>query len=288
MGQIQDQMVADMKVRGLSENTQQLYLQLVRQFIAYFMRPPAQLGTPEVRAWLLSLLTVSRFSPSTVNVAIAALRFLFSTTLSRPDVMAPIRCVRCKHHQPDVLAGREVALLLEHAHSSKQRAIFMLLYGAGLRVSEAMRLRVEDIDSQRMVLHIREPKNRRDRIVALPRIALDALRTYWKEFRSGCRTGFLFPGQRANETMTRSAVLQAVRKAARSAGITKRVHPHLLRHSFATHLIEIGTDLRTVQILLGHCSIQSTTRYVHLTEARRKTLRSPLELLGTEEEAALG
>jgi integrase len=145
-------MVADMKVRGSSENTQQLYLQLVRQFIAYFMRPPAQLGNPEVRAWLLSLFTVSRRSPSTVNVAIAALRFLFSTTLSRPEVMAPIRGVLRKHHQPDVLGGSEVALLLEHAHSSKHRAIFMLLYGAGLRVSEAMRLSVEDIDSQRMVL----------------------------------------------------------------------------------------------------------------------------------------
>jgi len=122
----------------------------------------------------------------------------------------------------------------------------------------------------------------------LPPLALAALRTYWKESRAGCRHGLLFPGVGATPSLTRAAVLLALRKAARSAGITKRVYPHLLRHSFATHLLEIGTDLRTVQILLGHQSIHSTERYTHLTEARRETLRSPLELLGTPEARPLG
>jgi len=288
MGEIHDRMVADMVLRGLSEKTRELYARAVRQFIAYFKRPATELGASEVREWLLHLLTVLGRSPSSVNVTISALRFLFRTTLANNDVMATFRSVREKHHQPDVLSGTEVARLIECAPTNRHRAIFMLLYGTGLRIAEALALTVADIDSVRMVLHVHEPKNRWDRFVPLPPLALAALRTYWKESRAGCRHGLLFPGVGATPSLTRAAVLLALRKAARSAGITKRVYPHLLRHSFATHLLEIGTDLRTVQILLGHQSIHSTERYTHLTEARRETLRSPLELLGTPEARPLG
>ncbi len=288
MGQMQDRMVADMKVRGLSENTREVYLRCARQFVGFYMRPPSELGARDVRDWLLFLLTVAARSASTVNVAISALRFLFNTTLSRPEVMASTRSVRGKHHQPIVLSGTETTRLMEHAQSSKHRAIFTLLYGAGLRVSEALAITVKDIDSVRMVLHIHEPKNRFDRSVPLPAPTLAALRTYWKECRPQSRDGYLFPGEGTSPTMTREAALLALRKAAKSAGIAKRVYPHLLRHTYATHMMEIGTDLRTIQILLGHRSIRSTERYTHLTEARRQTLRSPLEMLGTEEARPLG
>jgi len=236
------------------------------------------------------LLTRAHRNPSTVNVAIAALRFLYGTTLQQPDVMQSIRYVRKHHPEPDVLSGSEVAALIEHARMLKHRAMFMLLYGCGLRVSEMVHLKPADIDGKRMIVHVRDTKNHHDRIVPLPIQALTALRTYWKADRP--KGEYLFaPGLAArsgNATLTREAVNLAMTKAANDAGISKRIYPHLLRHAFATHLLEIGTDLRTVQILLGHRSLNSTARYTHLSEARRRTLRSPLELLGTEEGRALG
>jgi integrase/recombinase XerD len=286
MGQIRDKMVADMELRGFRPATCEQYERAARQFVAFHKRAPTELGTSDVRAWALFMLTVAHRSASTVNVAVAALKFLYRVTLDRPEVVATIRRVRGDQPQPDVLSGSEVARLIEHAPSGKHRAIFLLLYGAGLRISEALHLRPADIDSKRNVIHIRAAKNRHDRIVPLPAVLLDALRAYWKEYRPA--GGWLFPGNAGRATMTRAAVHIAIRKAARAAGITKRVYPHLLRHTFATHLVETGTDLRTVQILLGHRSLESTERYTQLTEARLRTLRTPVELLGTEEGRALG
>lgn len=286
MGQIRDRMVADLTLRGAARGTCELYLRFARAFIVFHQRSPTELGTEQVRAWLLHLIQHERKSPRTVNVAIAALRFLFTYTLLRPEVMTSIRTVRAQHGQPDVPSGSQVATLLAQARSLKHRAMFALLYGAGLRVSEMLRLTPKDIDSQRMVLHVRDTKNRHDRIVPLPPKALHALRTYWKADRP--KGPALFGARSGQGTLTRAAVHLALRKAAADAGLTLRVYPHLLRHAFATHLLEIGTDLRTVQILLGHRSLQSTARYTHLSEARRATLRSPLELLDTEEGKRLG
>jgi site-specific recombinase XerD len=250
------------------------------------MVSPTKLCTEHVRAWLLHLIQVKRLSPSSVNVAIAALRFLFDITLKQPDVMASIRRVRTQHHQPDVPSGKQISALLASARTTKHRAMFTLMYGAGLRVSEVIRLLPADIDSRRMVIHVRDPKNRHDRIVPLPSKALEALRAYWRSDRP--KGPLLFGSPSTKGALTREAVHLAVRHAAQDAGITIRFYPHLLRHAFATHLLETGTDLRTVQILLGHRSLQSTARYTHLSEARRVTLRSPLELLGTEEGERLG
>lgn len=286
MGQIREKMVADLALRGLSLRTRALYLLYARAFIAFHMVSPTTLGTEHVRTWLLVLLNERRRSPSTVNVAIAALRFLFSTTLGRPDVMATVRAVRVQHHQPDVPSGSEVAALLDCARTVKHRAMLMVLYGCGLRVSEMLHLRPADIDSRRRVVHVRDTKNRYDRIVPLPAKTLLAMRTYWKS--DPVRRTFIFRSPKGDVPMSREAVLLAIKRAAVAAGMTRRVHPHLLRHAFATHLLEIGTDLRTVQILLGHRSMQSTARYTHLSEARRATLRSPLDLLGTKEGKILG
>lgn len=290
MGQIRDRMTEDLMLRGLAPNTRDLYLCNATAFVAFFMQPPATLGTEHVRQWILYLLTIARRNPSTVNVAISALRFLFTTTLQRPEVMQSIRSVRQNHTQPDVLSGSEVASLIEHARTLKHRAMFMLLYGSGLRVTEMLFLKPSDIDSTRMVVHLRSTKNRHDRIVPLAPQALATLRAYWKAERPV--GGYLFCAGAASHlgrpVLSRKAVNNAIRDAAADAGLTKRVYPHLLRHAFATHLLEIGTDLRTVQILLGHRSLQSTARYTHLSEARRQTLRSPLDVLGTEKGRALG
>jgi len=286
MGAVQVKMVEDMTLRGLAENTQEIYLRAARAFVGFHMKPAAELGTEEVRHFVLFLLNVAGRSPSTVNVVIAALRFLYGTTLGCPEVMQSIRAVRKDHPEPDVLSGSEVVALLAHAPSEMHHAIFMLLYGAGLRISEALKLTVADIDSKRMVLHLRDTKTNFDRIVPLSPTALGALRTYWKSERP---TGpYLFPGRAENALLTRNAVLLAIKKAAQAAGITKNVHPHSLRHAFATHLLELGANLRTVQLLLGHRSIQSTTRYTHLSEVRLQALRSPLEVLGTDEGRTLG
>lgn len=286
MGQLQDRMIEDLTLRGCAPNTKSAYVRCARAFVAFHRRSPTELGEEHVRAWLLHLLKEKRRSPRTVNVHISALRTLFTVTLQRPEVMANIRQVRSQHPQPTIPSGTQVRALLDAAPSLKHRAMFMLLYGAGLRVSEVLALTTADVDSTRMVLHIRDTKNRHDRIVRLPPPALDALRAYWKELRP---TGpAIFPGRGGRERLTREAVQQAVARAARKAGISCRVYPHLLRHAFATHMLELGGDLRTVQILLGHRSLQSTARYTHLTEARRASLRSPLEALDTEAGQRLG
>lgn len=290
MGQVRERMTEDLRLRGLRAGTREKYLHYAKAFVAFFMLPPERLGTEHVRQWIMFMLTIARRSPSTVNVAIGALRFLFTTTLQRADVMHSIRRVRKNHSQPDVLSGSEVASLIEHARTLKHRAMFMLLYGSGLRISELLFLKPSDIDSKRMVVHLRETKNLYDRIVPLSQQALDALRAYWKADRP--TGGYLFAAGAASRhgrpVLSRNAVNIAMRKAGHAAGITKRLYPHLLRHTFATHLLEIGTDLRTLQILLGHRSLQSTARYTHLSEARLKALRSPLDVLGTEGGKALG
>jgi len=221
-----------------------------------------------------------------VNLALAALRFLYITTLRRPEVMQGLRRIQPIVRAPDVLSGRDMQRLLKRASSLKHRALFMLMYGSGLRVSEACALTVGDIDSGRMVIRVRSTKNRHDRIVPLPEQTLEVLRDYWKARRP--KGPYLFPGTDDAKPITRVSISEALRNAARRAGLKKRVHPHLLRHGYATHSLELGTDLRSVQILLGHNSIKSTVRYTHLTEARRKGLRSPVQVLGTKEGNALG
>jgi len=275
MGKHRDRMEQDLALRGASERTRVCYLRYARMFVAHFGRTADRLGTDDVRSWILWLLKVLKSDPATVNVAIAALRQLFAS-LGRPEVMQSIRGVRKQHRAPDVLSGSEVQRLLSATTDIKHRAIYTLLYGAGLRIEELLALKVTDIDSQRMVIHVRQTKTRRDRIVPLSPRMLQTLREYWKARRP--KGELLFVGRSKNRQMSRHAVSKALRKTARCAGIVKRVYPHLLRHAFATHLLELGTDIRTVQILLGHASLASTTRYTHLTEARRLLLRSPLDV----------
>jgi site-specific recombinase XerD len=232
------------------------------------------------------LLTTKKYRPATVNLALAALKFLYGTTLGMPEVTRGMRQVRRTFPAPDVLSGSEVHSVLEHACTLKHRAMFMLMYGAGLRISEVRKLSASDIDSKRMVVLVRAPKNRHDRIVPLAPRTLEVLREYWRQYRP--RGEYLFASKDEHRPLTRGALYLALKKAAGRARLTKRVYPHLLRQAFATHSLELGTDIRTVQILLGHLSLKSTTRYTHLSEARRLALKLPVQALGTEEGRVLG
>ena len=228
MGQIRDRMAADLALRGLSAATCEAYLRYAQKFVAYHKRSPHELGVEHVRTWVLHLLQAKGRNPNTVNVCIAALRFLFETTLQRPEVMASVRVVRTRSRQPDVPSGSQVAAILGHARNAKDRAMFMLLYGAGLRISEMLALGAGDIDSTRMVIHVRDTKNRHDRIVPLPPSALEALRTYWRESRPKGTLLFAGPQRRTEgRGLTRVAVHKALRGAVERAGLTLRVYPHL-------------------------------------------------------------
>jgi site-specific recombinase XerD len=271
----------DLALRGMSETTIRTYLGCARRFAEHFSRSPRAMGNGEIRAFLLHL-TERRVRPRTFNVYVGALGFLYRVTLERPEDFARIPFMRVPMHVPTVLTGVEVEQILAALANEKQRAIVMLAYGAGLRICEACRLRVEDIDAKRMLLHIRNAKRGRQRYVMLSARLLKVLRAYWK--RSRPAGPYVFPGRGAEGVLTRRAVHHALVKAARRAGITKIVSPHTLRHSFATHLLERGVDLRTLQVLLGHASLKSTMAYLHVSPARVQSIASPLDTLGTTTE----
>jgi site-specific recombinase XerD len=286
MGQLREKMDQDLALRGRSPNTRATYLNCVAVFTRHFMRSPRTLGAAEVRAFLLYLLNEKKRAASTIGVYVGALQFLYWVTLRREDIsFLDLPRPKVPMKLPSVLAASEVIRLFAAIESLKHRAILMTAYGAGLRVSEACRLRVEDIDSERMVIIVRNAKRGRERHTLLGPRLLAVLRAYWKEARP--EGPYLFPGRKGAKgpAITRAAVSKALQLSVAEAELTKRVTVHTLRHSFATHLIEDGTDLRTVQVLLGHASLQSTTRYVHLTEARLAGLVSPLDRLALPEPA---
>ena len=284
MGTTRDRMAQDLKLRNLRQNTQQKYLGIAYNFIKYYRRPAEQLGEHEVRTYLLNRL--DRLEASTVAVDHAALTFLYSITLDRPQVVVRIPSPKVPKPLPTVLAGTEVVDLLAAVDSLKHRTILTVAYGAGLRVFEACALQHRDIDSKRMVIKVRDGKGQKDRYVMLADNLLGGLRAYFKAVRP--KAPWLFPGQKPGRPITTGAVREALHKATEKAGLTKKVTPHVLRHSFATHLLETGADIRTVQLLLGHASIRSTALYTHLSTAHIARTKSPLDRLGTEEGKVLG
>lgn len=286
MGEVCTKMTEDLKLRAYRAATEHEYLRCARAFVAHYMRPPSELGEREIRAYLLHLLVVKKVSAATEKVHLAAIKFLYCHTLDRPEEVVRIPWPRVPHPLPVVLSGTEVMQVLGAVESIKHRAILSAAYGAGLRIGEACALCVQDIDSRRMVIHIRDGKRGRDRYVMLGQRLLDLLRTYWKAEHPPAP--YLFPGQKPGTTISANAVRQALYGAVRTAGLRKRVSPHTLRHGFATHLHESGTDLRTIQELLGHASIRTTARYTHISTRHIARTRSPLDLLGTPEAAVLG
>lgn len=275
MGIHYQKMQRDLKIAAYAKSTQENYLACARHFVAHYMRPATELGEEEIRNFLAYLLEAKRGGVANMKLHLAAIKFLYAKTLNRPEEVVRIQWPKVPRPLPVILSRDEVLKLLKSVESLKHRAVLMATYGAGLRISEACRLQVSDIDSKRQIIHIRQGKGRRDRYVMLPAALLAFLRQYWRVERAS--GSYLFPGQKTEGCVSDSAVRAALHQAADVIGITKRVTPHTLRHAFATHLLESGCDIRIIQVLLGHGSIRTTTRYTHVSTDVVGRVVSPIE-----------
>ena len=285
MAQLRDQMIEDLRLRGYARATCKHYVDCARAFAAYHRRPPQQMGELEVREFLMHLAEVRHASPALRKLHVAGIKFLYEVTLRRPEVVAAIPWPKVVHGLPRILSGSEVLALLEGIESVKYRAIVMATYGCGLRISEVCCLKTEDIDSQRMVIRV-DGKGGQQRYVQLPERVLFLLRRYWVAEHP--KRPWLFPGEQPGCCVSASAVRYHLHASARRAGLTKRVTPHVLRHSFATHLLELGTDVRVIQMLLGHRSIRTTVRYTRVTNRLVSSTKSPVDVLGTAAQRKIG
>ncbi len=285
MGQLRDQMEADLKIGGYSPSTRTTYLFYARKFAGHFMRSPADMGAEEVRQFLLYLVEGRGVSRSTLRQVRSSLHFLYAVTLNRPVEVEWLPIPRKEKRLPVVLSGTEVAALLDAVRGPKYRAVLMAMYAGGLRISEACRLRPEDIDSRRRVIRIRG-KGEKERCTLLSERLLDHLRDYWRHVRP--HEGWLFPGRTKQGHAAKETVRNVFHKAVRVAGIQKPATPHSLRHSFATHLIDAGTDVTVVKALLGHSSLRATEVYAHTSVEQLARTTSPLDLLGTPGGRILG
>ena len=284
MGQLRDRMEVDLRLAGYSPSTRKIYLLYARLFTKYHMRPPADMGEEEIRQYLLHMVEEKRISRETYRQIRAALIFLYTVTLKRSAEVEYLPVRRKSVKLPVVLSGTEVKSLLEAVRSPKYRAIVMAQYGGGLRISEACRLRPEDIGSKRMVIHVRAGKGGRDRYTVLSGRFLAFLRDY---FRKNRPKEWLFPGQTTAGHASPETSRRVFHAAVAAAGISKKVTPHVLRHCFATHLLECGVDIAVIQSLLGHGSLRATEVYTHVSVEHIGRVKSPLDLLGTQDAAKL-
>lgn len=276
MTPLRQRMLEDMQVRNLAPKTQRTYVGRVAAFARHFGRSPELLGPEEIRAYQVYLVQEQHVSWSLFNQSVCALRFLYRTTLGKDWAVEHIPFPRQAQTLPVVLSLAEVAQFFQAIRSLKYRAILMTAYAAGLRVAEVTALRVPDLDSPRRVIHIRQGKGRKDRLVMLSPRLLILLREYWHAVRP---TDWLFPGRQPDRPISVSAVQRACQAARRASGVGKTVTVRALRHSFATHLLEAGTDVRTIQVLLGHRSLQTTARYTHVSARTVGATPSPFDLL---------
>ena len=279
MTRLRKVMLEELQRRNFSAATIRGYLGAVERFARYFGKSPDRLGLDQIRQYQAHLLHERKLAVGTVVNQVAGLRFFFRRALKRRFPPDSIPYPKYTHHRtPRVLSPEEVTRLIEAASNLQARAMLMALYSTGMRRSELVRLRIEDIDSERMVIHIRKGKGGKDRDVPLCPKLLETLREYWRWKKP--RT-WLFPGEpRGNgDHLTDKAVWYACDEAARHAGLKKRVSPHMLRHSFATHLLEDGADLATIQVLLGHADLEATSIYLHLSRRHLEKTVNPLEHL---------
>jgi site-specific recombinase XerD len=279
MSTLREQMLADLQLKGLTPKTQKIYLREVRNYAKYFNKSPEQLGEKELREYLLYLLNERKLSKGTYRFYYQGLKFLYKHTLKREEVVEKIHCPRGKKKLPMVLDLSEVKTLLSVMENLKHRAILTITYTAGLRIAETARLKVTDIDSKRMMVRVQQGKGGKDRYTILSQTALECLRQYWRQYRP---KEWLFEGQKEGAHICISSVRQIFLEAKERAGITKPVSPHTLRHSFATHLIEAGTSLHHVQLLLGHRSPTTTTVYLHVSRMNLAQVTSPLDSIPEE------
>jgi integrase/recombinase XerD len=278
---LRDQMKQDLDLGGYAKGTRDQYIKAVERFAAHVGRAPEKVGQTEVRAYVEHLRNKCKCSASVLKVQMAGIRFLYAVTLSRPEVVAWMRWPRQPAKLPVVLSGSEIEKLLAALSNPMLRAVVMVMYGTGLRISEACALEVTDIDAARGLVHVRHGKGNRERFAILPKRLLLALRSYWAASRPPLP--LLFPSEDATQPVSTDHIRTGIAAAVRACGFSKKVSPHVLRHSFATHLLETGTELGVIQALLGHASIRTTMLYTHVSRARLAKTKSPLDLLGTAE-----
>lgn len=277
MTPLRQRMTEDMQVRNLALNTQIAYVQQVALFARHFNKSPEQLGPEDIRAYQVYLTNEKTLAPGTVLIAVAALRFLYRVSLKKDGSFDDIIPAPKKPQKlPVVLSQEEVLHFLASVGNTKHRAILTTCYAAGLRISEAVRLKPSDIDSQRMVIRVDQGKGRKDRYVMLSPKLLETLRGYWRTVRPKT---WLFESDIPDQPITANAVECACRGARWRAGIRKPISPHSMRHAFAVHLLESGTDVRTIQLLLGHRSLATTARYLRIATSKVCSTSSPLDLL---------
>lgn len=277
MTPLRQRMTEDMQVRNLALSTQTVYVQQVSLFARHFNKSPEELGPKDIRAYQVYLINEKKLAPSSVIIAVAALRFLYKITLQKDWTFEDaIPAPKKPQKLPVVLSPEEVLRFLGCIGNTRHRTILTTCYAAGLRISEAVRLKAADIDSRRMVIRVVQGKGQKDRYVMLSPKLLETLRSYWRVMRP---SGWLFDGDISGQPITPSAVEHACHRARRLSGINKPISPHSMRHAFAVHLLESGTDVRTIQLLLGHRSLATTARYLQIAASKVCSTSSPLDLL---------
>ena len=278
---LRQRMIEDMRMRKFSPKTQNAYIRAVRRFAAFLGRAPDSASDEDLRRYQLHLV-IQGISPISLNATITGLKFFFEFTVGDPERMAKMTPVQVPHKLPVILSREEVVRLIESAGSLKYQAALSVAYGAGLRASEVVALKLGDVDSQRMVLRVEQGKGHKDRYAMLPPVLLERLRAWWRVARGQGKMldgGWLFPGLNPIESLSTRQLNRAVHAAAKAAGIDKRVSMHTLRHCFATHLLEQKVDIRVIQVLLGHKKLETTALYAQVATEILREVVSPLETM---------
>ena len=282
MSSLRQRMIEDLTIRNYSPRTIKVYVDRVAKFAQYFGQSPDGLGPAHIREFQLFLVQTNPAYWTQFNQSVCALRFFYRVSLGKTWMIEHIPFPKQPKKLPVVLSCEEVTALIEAVSNLKHRTILMTLYASGARVAEALALQLHDIDSGRMLIRVRQGKGGKDRYVPLSRTLLEQLRRYWKQYRPFT---WLFPGTDLHAPLTVGAVQKICTKAARKAGLSKKVSPHTFRHTFATHHLEAGTDLRTIQVMLGHSSLRTTAVYLHVAAQASGQSRQALDLLGRVLEA---
>lgn len=274
MSELRNKMIMDMKLKGLSSGTIKRYTECIINFAKFYNKSPEFLGEEEIKKYLYHSITERGLKKATIRMHYSALKFLYSITLDRPNEIRKVPRMKEDKSLPVVLSRHEVKQIFEVTSNIKHKALLMVIYSAGLRVNEAANLKISDIDSKNMKIFVNKGKGNKDRYTILSAVALDVLRMYWKEYKP---KEYLFPGKIEDAPITTRSIELVIKDALNKAGIKKKASVHTLRHSFATHLLEDGTDIFYIQKLLGHSNISTTTIYLHLRGIAYQTIKSPLD-----------